>query len=239
MAKKTTEVNWDEDTERLILYMDIMGFSNRETKNTHEKLKADLLSFTQTWKKRIKPLELGNHLKNVQFSDTILIVVDGIDKQMFNLISKAAVCLMQVAIKLGFPIKGVIAQGQFSYDEQNELYFGLPLVEAYQLHDEIYYYGIVVHHSAEATIKKYTDRTNPYTKTPILLKKGQTSHYHLSWHLVSDKLDPGNIECEVKKWLGVIEEQVSGAPRIYVDNTIKVIESDSKKWKSIKTPPTN
>ena len=76
---------------------------------------------------------------------------------MFNLITKAAVRLMQSAISLGFPIKGVLAQGKFTYDKDNELYFGAPLVAAYNLHDDIHYYGIVVHHSAEKTVKLYAD----------------------------------------------------------------------------------
>ena len=151
------------------MYADIMGFSHRVTFNNHEELKRDLQKFKQSWESRIKPLEKGGHLKSVQFSDSILLVVNGTNEKMFNIITKAAVCLVQSAMSLGFPIKGVIAQGKFSYDKDNELYFGLPLVEAYKLHEEIYYYGIVVHHSAEQTVKKYTDATKPYTKTTVSL----------------------------------------------------------------------
>lgn len=224
------KISWEDDAERLVLYADIMGFSHRVTFSNHKTLKQDLRKFKDSWEARIKPLEKGGHLKSVQFSDSILLVVNGTNEKMFNLITKAAVCLMQSAIRLGFPIKGVIAQGEFSYDHESELYFGLPLVEAYQLHDEIYYYGIVVHHSAERTVKKYSDATKPYTKTEVPLKKGKTSHYHLSWHLLDQKLSPGNIMENVNDWLDKIEERVSGAPRIYVDNTRKVIEKDSNKW---------
>lgn len=162
-------ISWEDDAERLVLYADIMGFSHRVTFNNHEELKRDLQKFKQSWESRIKPLEKGGHLKSVQFSDSILLVVNGTNEKMFNIITKAAVCLVQSAMSLGFPIKGVIAQGKFSYDKDNELYFGLPLVEAYKLHEEIYYYGIVVHHSAEQTVKKYTDATKPYTKTTVSL----------------------------------------------------------------------
>lgn len=148
------KIAWEDDAERLVLYADIMGFSHRVTFSNHKDLKQELQRFKTSWETRIKPLEQGGHLKSVQFSDSILLVVNGTDNQMFNLITKAAVCLMQSAISLGFPIKGVISQGEFSYDKGSELYFGLPLVESYQLHDEIYYYGIVVHHSAEKTVKK-------------------------------------------------------------------------------------
>jgi hypothetical protein len=221
---------WEDDADRLILYADILGFSHRVTKNNHNDLKTELLKFKQAWENRIKPLQAGGHLRSVQFSDSTLIVVNGINEKMFNLISKAAICLMQSAISLGFPIKGVLAQGNFTYDKENQIYFGLPLVEAYQLHEEIHYYGIVVHHSAEQTVKKYMDVTMPYTKTEVNLKKGKTSHYHLSWHLLNKNLSPGNIKESVNKWLDKIEESVSGTPRIYVDNTRKVVDSDDKEW---------
>ena len=139
----------------------------------------------------------------------------------------------QYYLKLGFPIKGVIAQGNFTYDKKNELYFGLPLVNAYQLHEELNYYGIVVHHTAERIVKKYADATKPYTKTEIPLKKGKTSHYHLAWHLLNMNLSTGNIKDDVNKWLDAIEEGVSGTPRIYVDNTRNVIAKDNTKWETL------
>lgn len=226
-------ITWEDDAVRLILYADIMGFSHRVTRNNHNDLKKELLKFKKSWEAKIKPLQKGGHLRSVQFSDSILIVVNGINEKMFNLISKAAICLMQSAISLGFPIKGVLAQGNFTYDKENEIYFGLPLVEAYQLHEEIYYYGIVVHHSAEQTVKEYMDATKPYTKTKVNLKRGKTSHYHLSWHLLNKNLSTGNIKDLANEWLDKIEESVSGTPRIYVDNTREVVDSDDKEWKTI------
>lgn len=233
VKKSYHKSSWEDDADRLVLYADIMGFSHRVTFSNHTELKKDLEKFKQSWEAKIKPLETGGHLKSVQFSDSILLVVNGTDEKMFNLITKAAACLMQTATSLGFPIKGVISQGRFSYDKDNELYFGLPLVQAYQLHDEIYYYGIVVHHSAEQIVKKYADATKPYTKTLVPLKKGKTSHYHLSWHLLKKDLSAGNIKDQVNDWLDKIEESVSGTPRIYVDNTRQVVKDDNTKWETI------
>lgn len=220
--------SWTDDIERLVLYADIMGFSHRVTKMEHKALKQRLLSFGQTWRDRLCSLQSAGDLRYVQFSDSILIVVNGVDERMFNLITKAAVCLMQSALSLDFPIKGVLAQGQFTFDEENELYFGLPLVEAYQLHDEIYYYGVVVHHSAERTVKQYMDSTKPYSKAEVYLKRGATSHYHLTWHLLKGDLTSGNIKEDANRWLDTIEESVSGTPRIYVDHTRNVVEKDEE-----------
>lgn len=231
-AKGTVDkkVEWKDDTKRLVLYADIMGFSHRVTFGNHKDLKEELQKFKALWQNRLKPLEIKDYIKSVQFSDSILIVANGISKGMFNLMTKAAVCLMQSAIKSGFPIKGVLAQGVFSYDIGNELYFGLPLVAAYQLHNELHYYGIVVHHSAETIVKRYASTKNPYTKMKIPLKNGVISHYHLSWYLLDMTLKQGNIKYLVNGWLDKIEDGVSGTPRIYVDNTKDVMERDNEKW---------
>ncbi len=223
IPQKIPPIKWSDDSERLILYADIMGFSYRINKTNHDDLKKTLLKFKKEWARKIKPLQQSDHLRSVQFSDSILLVANGVNEKMFNLLTKASVCLMQLALKNGFPIKGVIAQGNFTYDKENELYFGLPLVEASNLHDELNYYGIVVHHSAEKTVKSYSDAARPYAKIGTYLKKGTVSHYNLSWHLLDQNLSKGNLTKLIEQWLEKIEENVSGAPRIYVDNTRRLI----------------
>ena len=225
---------WSKDTERLILYADFMGFKNRVLSKTHEDLKKELCEFHEKWVKKMEPLNSGGHLQFAQFSDSILIAVNGIDEKKFNLLSKAAICLMHVAMSMQIPIKGVIAQGIFSYDKENELYFGKPLVDAYLLHEELKYYGIVVHNTAEKTIKRYQNQNNPYTNTPIYIEKGKTAHYHLCWNLINQQLAPENITFQCKKWIEDIAERVSGHPRIYVDKTIEVLEADEKIFKDDK-----
>ena len=224
--KQSGYPKWDDAAERLVLYADIMGFKSRVMDNSHEALRDDISRFRSAWESRMKPFLKADHLRYVQFSDSILIVVNGVDEKMFNLITKAAFCLMHTAISNRFPIKGVISQGTFTYDKTRELYFGRPLVDAALLHDEIKYYGIVVHNSAEATIKAKKDGENRYCKSEIPLDKGKTSHYHLAWNLVNQKYKPEDITKTCNLWLDVIEEQVSGRPRVYIDNTRAVFEHD-------------
>lgn len=217
---------WSVDAERLILYADIMGFKDRVSTTDHEELKSQLLTFIGDFKRKIDPLLSGDYIRCVQFSDSIIIVANGVDSKMFNIITKAGICLMHIAMRHSFPIKGVMAKGVFTYDEDNDLYFGQPLVDAYALHDELYYYGIVVHHSVEPLIKKYHYLRLPFSKSQIPLKKGKTAHYHLSWHMVKENLSIGSITPLADKWLETIEEHVSGAPRIYVDNTRATFKED-------------
>lgn len=219
---------WDEPAERLVLYADIMGFKSRVMDYSHDELHNDISRFRNDWESRMTPLQIADHLRYVQFSDSILIVVNGVDDKMFNLITKAAFCLMHTAISNRFPIKGTIAQGVFTYDEKRELYFGRPLVDAAVLHDEIKFYGVVVHNTAEATVKAKNDIDNRYCKSAIPLEKGSASHYHLAWNLVNQQYKSEDITDICNIWLDVIEEQVSGKPRTYIDNTRLVFENDRR-----------
>ena len=87
------KLEWNEDAPRLILYADFMGFKSRIFSSSHNELKALLERFNEAWHNRLQPLQLGGNLKFVQFSDSILVVVNGTNEKMFNLISKAAVCM--------------------------------------------------------------------------------------------------------------------------------------------------
>lgn len=219
-------LSWNDDGERLLLFADFMGFKSRVYTKDHATLKKELEQFHCKFMKRLSPLMMGDHLKSSQFSDSILIVVNGINNKMFNLISKAAVSLVQISMENGIPIKGAIAQGIFTFDEKKQLFFGKPLIDAYLLEEESKYYGITVHHSAEKTIRSYNSSLNPYSNTEVPLEKGMVSHYHLCWNLISQQLQPKDNTEQCLKWLDDISLTVSGQPRIYVDKTKKVLRQD-------------
>jgi len=228
--RSSTKPKWNEDIPRLILYADFMGFKNRVFSTNHEELKSLLVAFNESWHKKLQPLQISGDLKFVQFSDSILVVANGTNAKMFNLITKAAVCMMHEALRINFGIKGVLAQGVFSFDENKGLYFGRPLVDAYLLHEEIKYYGIVVHHSAENTVKTNNSESNPYSKKDIYIDKGKVAHYHLCWNLVDTLLAAKDITPLCNSWLDAIEETVSGTPRQYIDRTREVIKGDQEEF---------
>lgn len=230
-VKKVLQPKWDEDVARLVLYADFLGFKARVNSTSHTELKNLLLSFNEAFHKRMQPLQMGGYLRFVQFSDSILIVVNGTNSKMFNLITKAAVCVMQEALRINFGIKGVIAQGVFSFDESNGLFFGRPLVDAYELHEELKYYGIVVHHSAENTVKNNISAGTPYSKNEIYIERGKVAHYHLCWNLLDTLNATKDITSLCNSWLDTIEETVSGHPRQYIDRTREVLLVDSKEYK--------
>ena len=229
MDKKHKDLNaeypkWTDSAERLILYADIMGFKEKVYSKTHDELKKELFEFKEKWSRYMSPLQINDYLRFAQFSDSILIVANGVDRKMFNIITKAAFRLMHAAMEMRFAIKGVLSQGPFLFDVKRELYFGRPLVDAALLYDEIYFYGIIVHHSAEKTVKEFSDDSNPYKKSRVKLKSGIASHYYLAWNLLDKTLGKNDNTEQCQQWLNEIEEEVSGRPRIYVENTVNILE---------------
>lgn len=230
--------------DRFVLLVDIMGFSAFVQSTPFGEAIARLKGFRESLDRRTKNLAKGGHLKFAFFSDSILVVTEGDTQEDLNRISKAGVVLMQESFKNGFAIKGCLAHGEFHYDSEASIFFGLPLVDAYRLGDqELKYYGIVVHHTAEKMIrelneqfkkqvkgKEKTQGNNPYIYSKIPLKSsGWSCHCHLAWNLYDKTLKfPVDNTPKCKLNLEEIELTVSGAPRIYIDNTREVMERDQQ-----------
>lgn len=224
MSFKKNYKDWTESAERLILYADIMGFKNRVLTTEHEQLRTLLQEFKEDITKQTSPFQIEDYLRFVQFSDSILAVAQSTDEKMLNLITKFGVRLMQISSEKGFPIKGVLSKGMFTFDAVNQLYFGQPLVDAYLLHEEIKFYGIVVHHTAENLVKQ--SGGNAYCNNKIFIAKGKVNHYHLRWNMFKKTLDEGDNTTDCIKWLDKIAETVSGEPRMYIDHTKEILECD-------------
>lgn len=223
-----------------VLYADIMGFKDRVMRTQHQDLEKDfegLITGLDAW---FVPNKKAQTFKVSFFSDSILIV-DADTKEGFNRISKAAAGLMQVSLEHKFPLKGVITKGNFTYNEEKQLFFGQAIVDAYLLQEQVYYYGIVAHHSVEKDINQYANGweeknngnrkgINPYVLSPIPLKNGNTTHYHLAYNLISNKRETGkDVEVthnSIQSWIEKISGTVSGTPRIYVDKTLQVLKED-------------
>ena len=112
------------------------------------------------------------------------------------------------------------------FDKENQLFFGKALVDSYLLEEELCYYGVVFHESMEESIlEAITKKYMPIEDISIPLKKGMSKHYHIAWHKLTKALQKGNISSEALDWLKSLRKTVSGNPRVYLDNTIKIIET--------------
>ena len=236
---------WTNDKQkRFVLLVDIMGFSAFVQDTPFAEARKKLECFRRSLDTRSENLLKGGHLKLAFFSDSILVVTESDTPEDLNRISKAGVVLMQESFNNGFAIKGCLAHGKFLYDAGESIFFGLPLVDAYRLGDqELKYYGIIVHHTAEKMIRKLNEpfkktingkekqqRNNAYIYSRVPLKSsGWSCHCHLAWNLYDETLRfPVDNTPKCKLNLEEIELTVSGAPRIYIDNTREVMERDQQ-----------
>lgn len=234
-APQPTEENVENanNDEKYVLYADIMGFKERVMRTKHEDLKNELKDLRAKLENWFKPFVKNARTFKVSFFSDSIIIVDENTRGGFNRISKAAAGLMQVSLEYKFPINGVIAKGEFTYEEVKQLFFGRAIVDAYLLQLDVHYYGIVAHHTVEEDIKRFSKKVkkkNPYVLSPVPLKSGKTSHYHLAYNLISTKrqigVDVEKTNTTIISWLERISGTVSGTPRIYVDNTLRVLEED-------------
>lgn len=230
MAKKNY---WNDKNDRFVLYLDIMGFKERVNRCETEALKNDLMSF-KTKNIKLKPLlksktKYGENdlLKMAQFSDSIVVISRSNTKDDLNRICKAAVILMQTAMESRFALRGSIAMGQMVFDESNQLFFGKALVDAYLLEEQLAYYGVVFHESAEEIVKNaltVEDYYYPIKDDDLPIKGGRSKHYHVAWYLMTKALSKGNISTDALLWLDNLRTTVSGTPRVYLDNTRNVVQ---------------
>lgn len=73
MAKETHE--WNENSDHIVLFMDIMGFKDRVMRMGHKELLEKMIEFKEK-NDCLKPLlqdKNGELLRMVQFSDSIII----------------------------------------------------------------------------------------------------------------------------------------------------------------------
>jgi len=222
--------NWETSTKRFVAFLDIMGFKDLISRKTHSEIYDLLNDLSKIIEKVNSPSETavltGKSAYCVNFSDSIIIFSQ--DDTMESLLTFTA-CVSYLfggAIARSIPIKGAIAYGLVSLNETNQIYFGQPIIDAYLLQEEVYYYGVVLHHTVEKYLFDHQSLdSNPFFinfKTP--LKSGLIDHLNLNWitgYGVAIEEIPGSPKILEK--IEYFRTSVSGNPRIYIDNTISVI----------------
>ena len=238
----------DKNTaDRFVAFLDIMGFKERVARTEHSQLLTQLTNFNRAitgyiGKYQATEIQLAQFSDSIvlfsndttllaQFSDSIVLFSNDTTLNSLETLADVTRGIMQTAIKQQIPIKGAIAQGQITCDIPKQLFFGQALIDAYLLEENIHYYGILVHHTAENSVTKLNNENNNniFKDIKAPLKSGKISHYELSWYINDD---PQTIEEKVSEMndaLKAIRQTVSDAPRKYIDNTLDVINEYYKK----------
>lgn len=205
---------------RFVAFLDIMGFKDRVARTSHTQLLSDLTDFNRNITSYIGKYQ-NSGIELAQFSDSIVLFSNDTTQKSLKAIAEVTKGIMQTAIKQRIPIKGAIAQGKTTCDRPKQLFFGQSLIDAYLLEENIYYYGIIVHHTAEASVIKMND-DSLFKDIKAPLKSGNISHFELSWY-INNPQDSNQLE-DIISDLKTIRQTVSDAPRKYIDNTLNIID---------------
>lgn len=211
----------DKNTaDRFVAFLDIMGFKDRVARTNHAQLLEQLTNFNREITSYIGKYK-NSEIQLAQFSDSIILFSNDTTSISLQTLAEVTRGIMQTAINLQIPMKGAIAQGKITCDIPKQLFFGQALIDAYLLEENINYYGILVHHTAEKSVLTLIDNKKIFKDIKAPLKSGKISHFELSWYINDD-----NKDIDLKKIssaLKVIRQTVSDSPRKYIDNTLDVI----------------
>lgn len=219
----------DKNTaDRFVAFLDIMGFKERVARTEHSQLLTQLTNFNRAITGYIGKYQ-ATEIQLAQFSDSIVLFSNDTTLNSLETLADVTRGIMQTAIKLQIPIKGAIAQGQITCDIPKQLFFGQALIDAYLLEENIHYYGILVHHTAENLVTELNNKNNIFKDIKAPLKSGKISHYELSWYIDDDSQNIEEKINEMENALKAIRQTVSDAPRKYIDNTLDVINKYYRK----------
>lgn len=227
---------------RFVVFLDIMGFKDRVARNSADELYKELTDFNRdittiinsslivnrrqetkqeesSEAKLISNKDFEDNILLAQFSDSIVLFSSDNSEKSLQTITNVTVKIMQKAInrEKPIPLKGALAEGQITCDMSKQLFFGQSLIDAYLLEENVQFYGIAVHHTAEGSVKAINSEW--YKNAKIPLKSGIIEHFMLVWWTREKE--------SVSLGLDRLRLMVSDTPRKYVDNTRDLV---NKVW---------
>ena len=170
-----------------------------------------------------------NLVETTTYSDSIVIYSANDDRNSLDAIICTIAGLTQDLLSEGIPFKGALSAGLMTYDKENSIYFGQPLIDSYLLQEELHYYGIIVHGSAQEKIEEYEYMSFMHEYN-CPLKKGKSKHLTIAPIYLS--LPIKRFEKHDTKLINSVNSMkftTSGHLRIYVDSTIDYIKTIKSK----------
>lgn len=209
---------------RFVAFLDIMGFKDRVARNDHDEILKELEIFQSNISQYVSYHSEAN-VQLALFSDSILIYSQDDSSDSLHALADITSHIMMYAIQQEkpIPLKGAIAAGRMTCNQIKQLYFGQALIDAFLLEENVKYYGVLVHHSAEKYLQLNDFPEFRDVKAP--LKGGEISHYELNWYNTAIKPGEENPKT-VDDCLKNLRLTVSDEPRKYIDNTQKVMRVD-------------
>lgn len=225
------EEKFPRTCERFIAYFDIMGFRDFIYRNSHEQVEKtmDVVSDIVNEIKETEEVFLSKTDKAereiekaiimpVIFSDTVIMITGSNTIHDMRKAIYASSFLLSAMLGENVPVKGALSHGVITADFKKSIYFGKPLIDAYLLSEETFFYGATLHHSFEKFIAenkaKIPKTVINHGKVPM--KSGNVTHCYMDFKNFIDEPE------DRKKIMEKFYLSVSGTTRKYVDNTLDV-----------------
>lgn len=142
------ESEWKVSDNRFVASLDILGFKKLVENESHENILKKFEFITE--KKNIVNNGKEDSIKPINivaFSDSIVIFSKNDSFETFEIFLYAVAWIFSEMIKEQIPLKGGISHGLLTSDFRKEIYFGKPLIEAFQTEEIIHFMGLVSHSS--------------------------------------------------------------------------------------------
>lgn len=232
---KTTDTNtldtaWGITCKRYVAFIDIMGFKDLVARNNHEDIYT-LMKKMHHRRKMAENIQWGQAssklVTTTTYSDSIIMYSkDDTYNSMYSLICAVSALTNDLLID-GIPHKGAVAFGILTLDHENSIFFGQPLIDAYLLQEEINFYGIIMHGTAEEELNSHK-KVMPFTKYySCPFKVGYSNH--LTIHpIFLDTSTPEKFEEQRKGLFNSVKKfrfKTSGHLRKYIDNTDEYLKA--------------
>lgn len=227
MEKISKNTNWQITCNRYVGFIDIMGFKDLVLKSTHLEVYNMMIKIEEckSFNENIKWGKLDTKfVTTTNYSDSIMIYSKDDSFNSLDAFSCTISGIIEDLFLANIPFKGAIAFGTMTLDTERSIFFGQPLIDSYLLQEELNFYGVIVHASAEKEFKRHKEKGNGlfFTRYLCPLKNGLS--YHLTVHPM--KADPYQESKEDKEefdqLLSAVDrlrERTSGHLRKYIDNT--------------------
>jgi hypothetical protein len=224
------ENNWEITAKRYVVYIDIMGFKDMVAKMPHNDV-YELMKRIDGIKKHVESVEWVENkaglVKTTTYSDSIILYSKDDSYDSFDFIVSTTAGLIDYLFNEGIPFKGAVAFGLMTLDTDKSIFFGQPLIDAYLLQEEIYFYGILFHATVEQEVLMTNDKWPSFTSMYLCnLKAGSAKHMTIYPLHAKSKGEKYN-----ERYLSLIKAvkelrlKTSGHLRNYIDNTEQYLSS--------------
>lgn len=166
--------------------------------------------------------EEGKRIKFTIFSDSIFIFSKDDSFPNLRHFLTYVKRVMRMALRAEIPLKGAIAYGDIVVDEEQNLFCGQPIIDAYMLEEDLQYMGVVFHHTFEEPFGNLSDAHYHKVKAWIKevrtpFKYGNRVHLNLNYPVAGLKTYEFSTIVKNQRFYS------SGDARKYVDNTLEML----------------